>query len=98
MLEIQQARKTFHAGTLNEVRALQGVDVKIDEGTFVVVIGTNGSGKSTLLNAVAGTFLLDPRDRDDQLPGSSDRMRYTLTLRWTTGCTSHTTRQTIMLR
>ena len=59
MLEIRQARKTFHAGTLNEVRALQGVDLKIDEGTFVVVIGTNGSGKSTLLNAVAGTFLLD---------------------------------------
>jgi putative ABC transport system ATP-binding protein len=59
MLEVQQARKTFHAETPNEVRALQGVDLTIDEGSFVVVIGTNGSGKSTLLNAVAGTFLID---------------------------------------
>jgi putative tryptophan/tyrosine transport system ATP-binding protein len=59
MLEIREARKTFHTGTPNEVRALRGVDLTIDEGSFVVVIGTNGSGKSTLLNAVAGTFLID---------------------------------------
>src|SRR4030095_12890259 len=59
MLQIQGAFKTFHAGTPNEVRALRGIDLTIDEGSFVVVIGTNGSGKSTLLNAVAGTFLLD---------------------------------------
>jgi putative ABC transport system ATP-binding protein len=59
MLEIQNIRKTFHAGTPNEVRALQGVDLQIQDGSFVVVIGTNGSGKSTLLNAVAGTFLVD---------------------------------------
>ena len=59
MLEIQSIAKTFNPGTLNEVRALQGVDLTIQEGSFVVVIGTNGSGKSTLLNAVAGTFLVD---------------------------------------
>jgi putative ABC transport system ATP-binding protein len=59
MLEIQNIRKTFHPGTPNEVRALQGIDVQIEDGSFVVVIGTNGSGKSTLLNAVAGTFLVD---------------------------------------
>ena len=59
MLEIQNIRKTFHAGTPNEVRALQGIDLRIDDGSFVVVIGTNGSGKSTLLNAVAGTFFVD---------------------------------------
>jgi len=59
MLTIQGARKTFNAGTPNEVRALQGVDLAVDEGSFVIVIGTNGSGKSTLLNAVAGAFLLD---------------------------------------
>ena len=63
MLDVKQARKTFHAGTPNEVRALQGVDLTIDEGSFVVVIGTNGSGKSTLLNAVAGTFLIDSGHR-----------------------------------
>ena len=59
MLEIQNIRKTFHPGTPNEVRALQGIDMQIDDGSFVVVIGTNGSGKSTLLNAVAGTFFVD---------------------------------------
>ena len=59
MLEINGIRKTFHAGTANEVRSLQGVNLNIAPGSFVVVIGTNGSGKSTLLNAVAGTFLVD---------------------------------------
>jgi putative ABC transport system ATP-binding protein len=59
MLEVAGISKTFNAGTVNEVRALQGVDVRIEDGAFVVVIGTNGSGKSTLLNAVAGTFLVD---------------------------------------
>jgi putative ABC transport system ATP-binding protein len=59
MLQIHHIKKTFHAGTANEVRALQGVDLKIDDGSFVIVIGMNGSGKSTLLNAVAGSFLVD---------------------------------------
>lgn len=59
MLDIEQIRKTFHAGTPNEVRALQGVDLRIEPGSFVIVIGTNGSGKSTLLNAVAGSFFVD---------------------------------------
>jgi len=59
MLEIQSIRKTFHPSTPNEVRALQGIDLQIEDGSFVVVIGTNGSGKSTLLNAVAGTFFVD---------------------------------------
>jgi putative ABC transport system ATP-binding protein len=59
MLDIRGAYKTFNAGTPNEVRALRGVDLSIDDGSFVIVIGTNGSGKSTLLNAVAGGFALD---------------------------------------
>lgn len=59
MLEVRQIAKTFNAGTPNEVRALQGVELTIDAGSFVIVIGSNGSGKSTLLNAVAGTFLVD---------------------------------------
>ena len=59
MLTLTDIRKTFHAGTPNEVRALQGVNLKIEQGSFVVVIGTNGSGKSTLLNAVAGAFFVD---------------------------------------
>jgi putative ABC transport system ATP-binding protein len=59
VLEIADIRKTFHAGTPNEVRALSGVSLTLERGSFVCVIGTNGSGKSTLLNAVAGTFLVD---------------------------------------
>jgi putative ABC transport system ATP-binding protein len=59
MLEIQNVRKTFNPGTVNEVRALQGVLLTIEPGSFTIIIGTNGSGKSTLLNAVAGSFYVD---------------------------------------
>ncbi len=59
MLKITGIRKTFNPGTVNEVRALQGVDLTIEEGSFVVVLGMNGSGKSTLLNAVSGSFFVD---------------------------------------
>ncbi|MEQ1946776.1 MAG: ATP-binding cassette domain-containing protein [Bryobacteraceae bacterium] len=59
MLEIRNIWKTFYAGTPNEVRSLQGVNLSIEDGSFVIVIGTNGSGKSTLLNSVAGTFFVD---------------------------------------
>src|SRR5262245_30747134 len=59
MLELRKVFKTFSAGTPNEVRALRGVDLTIEQGSFVNVIGTNGSGKSTLLNAVAGGFFVD---------------------------------------
>ncbi|HWL10281.1 MAG TPA: ATP-binding cassette domain-containing protein, partial [Planctomicrobium sp.] len=59
MLQLRGVTKTFFAGTTNEVRALRGVDLTIEQGSFVVVLGTNGSGKSTLLNAVAGSFLPD---------------------------------------
>jgi putative tryptophan/tyrosine transport system ATP-binding protein len=59
MLALSRISKVFGGGTPNEVRALAGVNLTIEEGAFVTVIGTNGSGKSTLLNAIAGTFLVD---------------------------------------
>ncbi len=59
MLTLSAIRKTFNPDTVNEVRALQGVDLTIEEGSFVIVLGMNGSGKSTLLNAVAGSFYVD---------------------------------------
>jgi putative tryptophan/tyrosine transport system ATP-binding protein len=59
MLQLRDLEKTFFANSPNEVRALRGVSLQIEEGSFVIVIGTNGSGKSTLLNAVAGTFIVD---------------------------------------
>lgn len=59
MLEVVDLLKTFHPGTPNEVRALRGVSLRLEPGSFLIIIGTNGSGKSTLLNAVAGTFPVD---------------------------------------
>lgn len=59
MLELCEVKKVFHAGTVNERVALAGVNLRLNEGDFVTVIGGNGAGKSTLLNAVAGTFPID---------------------------------------
>jgi putative ABC transport system ATP-binding protein len=59
MLSLKGLRRTFNGGTVNEVRALQGIDLEVEEGSFVQLLGMNGSGKSTLLNAVAGSFFLD---------------------------------------
>ncbi len=59
MIEISNLSKTFNAGTVNEVKALCDISCTIEDGSFVVLLGTNGSGKSTLLNAVAGNFLPD---------------------------------------
>ena len=47
MLEIQNVSKTFNAGTVNEKTALNGLNLKLNEGDFVTVIGGNGAGKST---------------------------------------------------
>lgn len=59
MLKIDNIKKTFNPGTVNEVKALQGVNLEIEDESFVCVLGTNGSGKSTTLNAVAGAFMVD---------------------------------------
>ena len=47
MLEIRNVHKTFNPGTINEKHALNGVNLKLEEGDFVTVIGGNGAGKST---------------------------------------------------
>lgn len=59
MLEICNVHKTFNLGTINEKHALNGVNLKLDAGDFVTLIGGNGAGKSTVLNAVAGTWPVD---------------------------------------
>ena len=56
MLITRNLGKTFHAGDVNEVRALRQIDLHLPPGDFVSVIGSNGAGKSTLLNAVAGVY------------------------------------------
>ena len=69
MLEISHITKTFNPRTQNAVRALRGVSLRLEQGSFLIIIGTNGSGKSTLLNAVAGTFIVD--SGSIQLAGSN---------------------------
>lgn len=59
MLDLIGLRKTFNAGTVNEKTALDGLNLHLQEGDFVTVIGGNGAGKSTMLNAIAGTWLVD---------------------------------------
>ncbi|NLP40425.1 MAG: ABC transporter ATP-binding protein [Corynebacterium pollutisoli] len=59
MLKIQNISKTFFPGTVNERVALNELDLTLDEGDFITVIGSNGAGKSTLLNAVAGRLFVD---------------------------------------
>lgn len=59
MLEIIDIYKTFNKGTVNEKHALNGVNLKLNEGDFCTVIGGNGAGKSTMLNAVAGVWPVD---------------------------------------
>jgi len=58
-LALDDLHHTFFPGTPNEQRALQGVDLVMEERDFVLVVGSNGSGKSTLLNAIAGTLVPD---------------------------------------
>ena len=59
MLKLIDIHKTFNPGTINEKVALHGVDLHLNEGDFVTVIGGNGAGKSTMLNAVAGAWPVD---------------------------------------
>jgi putative ABC transport system ATP-binding protein len=57
-LRLEAVSHTFHAGTPNEVRALDAVELELERGSFTVVLGTNGSGKSSLLSAIAGSLSL----------------------------------------
>ncbi len=59
MLKLENIWKTFNAGTVNEKVALCGLNLQMNEGDFVTVIGGNGAGKSTMLNAIAGVFGVD---------------------------------------
>ena len=59
MLDVKQATKVFSAGTASEHHALNGLDLHLDDGEFVTIIGSNGAGKSTLFNAICGNYWLD---------------------------------------
>ena len=59
MLELKGLYKTFNAGTVNEKRAINGLDLTLEDGDFVTIIGGNGAGKSTMLNLISGVFPAD---------------------------------------
>ena len=59
LLSLQQIHKTFEKGTVNENHVLRGLDLDIEQGDFISVIGGNGAGKSTLMNAITGVWPVD---------------------------------------
>lgn len=59
MIRLDHIVKYFHKGSVNEVFALNDINLHLEEGDFVTVIGSNGAGKSTLQNCIAGGFFPD---------------------------------------
>lgn len=59
MLDLVNIKKAFNPGTIHEKKALNGVNLHLDDGDFVTIIGGNGAGKSTTLNAIAGVWPVD---------------------------------------
>lgn len=71
LIELKNAYKIYNPGE-NEVRALDGIDLEIDQGDFVAIVGHSGSGKSTLMNMLglldvvtSGTYILNGKDVSD---------------------------------
>ena len=59
MLTITNVRKPFNKGTITEKKALNGINLHLESGDFVTIIGGNGAGKSTMLNMIAGVYPID---------------------------------------
>ena len=59
MLKLENISLTFHAGTVNEKKALTNLSLHLPQGDFVTILGSNGAGKSTLFNTIAGTYTPD---------------------------------------
>lgn len=56
MIQIQSLYKTFNRGQPNQVDAINGVDLQLADGDFLIIVGSNGAGKSTLVNLVSGNI------------------------------------------
>jgi len=59
MLTLKNVSKTFYPNTVNEKKALKNLNLSLEKGDFVTIIGSNGAGKSTLFNAIGGSFYVD---------------------------------------
>jgi putative ABC transport system ATP-binding protein len=59
LLHLNQIHKIFNEGTPDEKIAIDNVDLKLDKGDFVTIIGSNGAGKSTLMNMISGVLTPD---------------------------------------
>ncbi len=56
LLKIEHVTKVFAPGTVNEKVALEDINLTVNQGDVICIIGSNGSGKSTLFNMISGTF------------------------------------------
>lgn len=59
MLKLERVSKTFNLGTVNEKKVLHEINLELEDGDFVTIIGGNGAGKSTLLNMISGLYPMD---------------------------------------
>lgn len=83
MITIENLDVIFNRGTADENHALKNINLKINRGDFITVIGSNGAGKSTLYNAIAGTIFptsghiyLDEENREITFDREYKRARY----------------------
>lgn len=83
MIKIENLNVIFNKGTPDENHALKNINLEIDKGDFITVIGSNGAGKSTLYNAIAGTLMpesgrifLDEENREITFEKEYKRARY----------------------
>lgn len=83
MIKIENLNVVFNKGTPDENHALKNINLEINKGDFITVIGSNGAGKSTLYNAIAGTLMpesgrifLDEETREITFEKEYKRARY----------------------
>ncbi|MEO1286955.1 MAG: ABC transporter ATP-binding protein [Chloroflexota bacterium] len=81
MIELNNVTKVYEMGT-QKVHALRGVDVTIQAGEFVAIVGTSGSGKSTLMNIIgsldtpsSGRYILNGQDASELADDAQSRLR-----------------------
>lgn len=82
LIKLENVTKIYAQGQENQVNALDGVDLEIDQGEFIAIIGTSGSGKSTMMNILgcldvptSGEYVLDGVPVGERSPKELDLLR-----------------------